>query len=68
MSIHNILSLFFVFSANMPKRVISPEERERRAIYMRTYRLRMGDNDEYVKAERARTRVRALFVKKINFV
>ena len=51
--------LFFVFISDMPKRIISPEERERRAIYMKDYRIRMSANAEYKRAEKIRTRVRA---------
>lgn len=41
----------------MPKRFIGEDERRRRVAYQRAYRASKSGDEEWVKRERARTRV-----------
>jgi hypothetical protein len=41
----------------MPKRIISAEERERRAEYQRQYRAKMRQDAEWMRGEAERKRV-----------
>lgn len=48
---------YFICFPVMPKRFISAEERERRRLYQRAYRVRKNEDANWVAGERKRTRV-----------